>query len=251
MDCFARRTASFPESVHSERIPTFTSIFVTLSQVLKSSSTTKAFKPSSSLIFIEWWLTDCMRNGRRTMNSVPFPCFVWIWIVPPIISTIFFVIAIPRTVPWILLTVDVRSRSNESNILFKNSSLMPIPLSLTRISYSPLSFPGLASWASRTETVPPDGVNLMALDKRFNKTWFSLVLSQYTSSSTTSMTSIYNSSCFAWICPLMIVFTSWRTSARFTSVSSRWIFPLSIRLISRISLINESRWLLDASILPR
>ena len=54
----ARRTASFPESVHSERIPTFTSIFVTLSQVLKSSSTTNAFSPSSSAIFSIRWCSD-------------------------------------------------------------------------------------------------------------------------------------------------------------------------------------------------
>ena len=31
---------------------------------------------------------------------------------------------------------------------------------------------------SRTETVPPAGVNLMALDSRFSKIWFSRVLSQ-------------------------------------------------------------------------
>lgn len=36
MDCRARSTASLPERVHSERIPTLTSILVTLSQVLKA-----------------------------------------------------------------------------------------------------------------------------------------------------------------------------------------------------------------------
>ena len=51
IDWRARKIASLPERVHSERIPTFINIFVTLSQVLKSSSTTSAFNPSSSTIF--------------------------------------------------------------------------------------------------------------------------------------------------------------------------------------------------------
>ena len=83
IDCRARRTASLPESVHSERIPTFTSIFVTLSQVLKSSSTTNALRSSSSAIFSMLRCSDWIRNGRRTMNSVPLPCSVRTSIVTP------------------------------------------------------------------------------------------------------------------------------------------------------------------------
>jgi hypothetical protein len=49
---------------------------------------------------------------------------------PFIISTIFLVIAIPRPVPWIPLTVVLFSRSNGSKICATNSSLMPIPVSL-------------------------------------------------------------------------------------------------------------------------
>ena len=44
---------TFPDRVQSERIPICTSILVTLSQVLKPSSTTKASRPSSS--FLIFW----------------------------------------------------------------------------------------------------------------------------------------------------------------------------------------------------
>ena len=146
------------------------SILVTLSQVLKSSSTTSAFTPSSAAIFSTGLRSDWMRSGTQTINSVPFPCSVWISMVPPIMSTMFLVMAIPRPVPCVLLTVEVRSRSNGSKIFLTNSGLMPMPLSLTRISYCPQPRFLLVSCLSRTETVPPAGVNLMALDSRFKRT---------------------------------------------------------------------------------
>ncbi len=90
--------------------------------------------------------------------------------VPPIISTMFLVMAIPSPVPCIPLTVEVRSRSKGSKIFLANSGLMPMPLSLTRNSYCPQPPTLPASWRTRTDTVPPAGVNLMALDKRFIKT---------------------------------------------------------------------------------
>ena len=46
--------------------------------------------------------------------------------VPPIISTMFLVMAMPRPVPWIWLTVELRSRSKGSKIFFANSGLMPV-----------------------------------------------------------------------------------------------------------------------------
>ena len=178
MDCRARSTASLPESVQSARIPTVTSILVTLSQVLKSSSTTSAFRPSSSVIFSTGRCSACVRMGRQMINSLPLPCAVCTSMVPPIISTIFLVIAMPRPVPCIRLTVEVRSRSKGSKIFWANSGLMPMPLSLMRNSYRPQPCTLPASCRTRTETVPPAGVNLMALDSRFSRIWFSRVLSQ-------------------------------------------------------------------------
>ena len=80
-------------------MPTLTSIFVTLSQVLKSSSTTSAFRPSSSVIFSTGRCSVCARMGTQTVNSVPLPCAVCTSMVPPIISTMFLVMAMPRPVP--------------------------------------------------------------------------------------------------------------------------------------------------------
>ena len=99
MDCRARSTASRPESVHSARIPTRVSSLVTLSQVLKSSSTTSALSPASSSIFSSQRRPLCTRIGRQTVNSVPRPCSVCTSIVPPIMSTMFRVMAMPRPVP--------------------------------------------------------------------------------------------------------------------------------------------------------
>ena len=88
MNCLARRTASLPEIVHSERIPTCASIFVTLSQVLKSSST-RAFSPSN---FLDLFHTASFRleaQGQTDQNSVSLSCSVWTPMVPPIISMMF------------------------------------------------------------------------------------------------------------------------------------------------------------------
>ena len=170
MDCRARSTASLPESVHSARIPVLMSILVTLSQVSKSSSATSAFHPASSAIRSSRRSSVWSRSATRMMNSAPLSGSVRISMVPPIISTIFLVIAIPSPVPCILLTVEVLSRSKGSKILCANSGLIPIPLSLTRISYIALPLCELGNCLSCTDTVPPAGVNLMALDMRFSST---------------------------------------------------------------------------------
>ena len=137
MACLARSTASFPETVQSERIPTRRSILVTLSQVSKSSSTTRALRPSSSSIFSSFLCAETSRSSSRITNSVPLPFSVITVIVPPIMSMMFLAMDIPRPVPCILLTVEVRSRSKGLNIFSANSWLMPIPVSLTLISYRP------------------------------------------------------------------------------------------------------------------
>lgn len=132
--CFVRRTASLPDNVHSERIPTRRSILDTLSQVSKSSSTTSAFKPSRDCIFKSCFISFCRRISRRIINSVPLSCSVCTSIVPPIISMMFFAMDIPSPVPCILLTVELRSRSKGLKIRSANSLLMPISVSLMRNS---------------------------------------------------------------------------------------------------------------------
>ena len=90
------------------------SICVTLEQVLKSSSATNALSPCScgTTSCLTGPEQVCIRND--TVKIEPFPSSLVTEIVPPIMSTIFLVIAIPSPVPWIPLTVLVRSRSNGS-----------------------------------------------------------------------------------------------------------------------------------------
>ena len=94
-----RRTASLPEVVQSGRIPIVESIFVTLEQVLKSSSATRALRSFSS--GIASWRTGPrqVENCRDTVKVVPLPSSLVTVMVPPIISTIFLVMAIPSPVP--------------------------------------------------------------------------------------------------------------------------------------------------------
>ena len=74
-------------------------------------------------------------------------------------SMMFFVIDMPRPVPWMPLTVELRSRVNASKIVAANSCVMPMPLSFTRSSKDASSSVDSVS-VSVTEIFPPSGVNL-------------------------------------------------------------------------------------------
>ncbi len=127
---WVRSTASRPERVHSARRPICWSILDTLSQVLKSSSTTNARQFFSSGMDGDGLSDVHRRKEMFTMNSVPAPCRLFTSMAPFIISTMFLVIAMPRPVPWMPLVVEFRSRSKGSKMWATNSSLMPMPVSL-------------------------------------------------------------------------------------------------------------------------
>lgn len=91
-------------SAVSTRKPYSRRISGAISRFSLLSSTTSAFKPSGSVIFSTGRCSACVRMGKQMINSVPLPCAVCTLMVPPIISTMFLVIAIPRPVPWILNT---------------------------------------------------------------------------------------------------------------------------------------------------
>ena len=65
------------------------------------------------------------------------------------------------------------------------------------------------------------------------------------------MASTNNSSCFAWISAWMILRSSCRISGRRQSCSDKFILPLSMRLISRTSLIKLNRWFPEVIIFRR
>ena len=62
---------------------------------------------------------------------LPFPSSLVTEMVPSIMSTMFLVMAMPSPVPWMPLTVLVRSRSKGSKTWARNSLLMPMPVSFT------------------------------------------------------------------------------------------------------------------------
>ena len=95
--------------------------------------------------------------------------------------------------------------------------------------------------------LPPAGVYLTALLKRLINTWFSFKASAITSSLTISNVSINNSNCFAFTCGWIIFTKLCINSEILQSCSLICTFPLSILLISKISLIRLSKWLLEES----
>ena len=122
---------------------------------VKSMASSWAVSSSSSTVF-----SFCSSSVKPTMNSVPRPGAVETSMVPPMRSTMLLVMAMPRPVPWMPLTVLLRSRSKASNTRAANSGVIPMPLSFTRISYrhQPSGPPPISHTV--TEILPPSGVNL-------------------------------------------------------------------------------------------
>ena len=87
-----------------------------------------------------------------------------------------FVMAMPRPELPYLLVRPLSSCAKVSKTCGMNSSLMPMPVSVTvKQSVVILSNCALRSTVSRTS--PPSGVNLTALPKMFMSTWRSFMLS--------------------------------------------------------------------------
>jgi len=120
---FVLRTASFPSVVQSGRMPITLSIICDTHTgicIIIRNQRSKALQLRNYFrIFIVFH--HMFLNSRVTTNSVPLSTSLYTSIVPPIISTMFFVMDIPSPVPWIPLTVEVRSLSNGSKICFINS----------------------------------------------------------------------------------------------------------------------------------
>ena len=94
-----RITASRPEIVHSGRIPILDSMVLMLRQVSVSSSATNARSPSSCGICLGSTFRPLSAKQRSTMNSLPLPGSLSMAMVPPIKSTMFLVMDMPRPVP--------------------------------------------------------------------------------------------------------------------------------------------------------
>lgn len=102
-------------------------------------------------------------SGRVTVKVVPEPAALVTSIVPPIKSTIFLVIAIPRPVPSILSVFDVWERSKGVNRCGRNSWSMPMPLSLKTKRKCPYPVGASVNCLISSLSFPPRGVNLIEL----------------------------------------------------------------------------------------
>ena len=134
-----------------------------------SSSSTISISHAGSLISASG-VTDLSRS-RDTWNSVPFPDSLLTTIVPPMASTIYLVIAIPRPVPSVFCTRVLSSLENDSKSFFWNSFDIPMPLSLTRrwtLTYA--SPRGDSSSHKNRRIVPSSGVNFTALPRKLIRT---------------------------------------------------------------------------------
>ena len=65
------------------------------------------------------------------VNVLPLPTSLWTLMVPPIMLTIFLAMVRPKPIPWTPLRVEFFSRAKGSKIRFRNSGLIPIPVSDT------------------------------------------------------------------------------------------------------------------------
>ena len=180
-------------------------------------------------------------SGRLIVNSVPVPTSLLTSIVPPIRSTIFFEIAIPRPLPSVLSIRLSFSRVKGLKISLKNSGLIPIPVSLTvNMNQALAAFSDAASSISKL-TVPPGGVNLEALESTLISTCRRRSESQHSCSCLICRRRTSNCCCLALTLLCMIETIVSITSGSSITSSARVIFPLSIFDISSTSLIRPRR----------
>ena len=109
-----RRMASLPESTQLLRIPRSSRISAALSQITWSSSTTSTGRPESSALLSS--ASSHSLKDTATINWLPSPRTLLTSIVPFIMLTIFWVIAMPRPVPCIWLVFDSSVREKGSKI---------------------------------------------------------------------------------------------------------------------------------------
>ena len=99
--------------------------------------------------------------------------------------------------------------------------------------------------------VPFSGVNLPALESRFNKTWLNLRESPSRYSWRISFVSVTKTWFFAWYCGFTIAIFLWISSVRENDSEVRTSLPLSIFDISSTSLINSNKCFEEIPILYR
>ena len=164
----ARATASAPDSTQQPRMPSSVKSAEALSHTIWSSSTTRTGRPLSSSVSVTSSLTSS--SWAVTVNWLPSPSLLVTSMEPFIMRTMFSVMAIPRPVPCILLIRESSARENGSKMWGRNSSDIPIPVSVMINSN--------CAFCEEREGIslilrliwPPLGVYLTAFVRRFMRT---------------------------------------------------------------------------------
>lgn len=173
------RAASEEDAVTTSA-PACSSSAAVTSRFSPSSSTTSIEIPSSGVVSnsdesLGWAVprnsslsdgsTRTVSRGNRTVNVAPRPSpALSADTLPPWPSTTCLTIESPRPRPPCERVLDASAWRNGSKTFGRNAALIPRPVSRTTIS---TAFSCRLTWAW---TVPPRGVNLTALVKRFHTT---------------------------------------------------------------------------------
>ena len=186
-------------------------------------------------------------NGTWITNVVPTPFSLSKVMVPPIFSTSFLVIGIPRPVPVNFVRLPVCSCAKGSNTYFWNSSVIPIPVS--RQTNSIVVVSGCSDGISRQLIwiCPFSLLYFTALDRIFIITRFTYLGLPIRARCLISFFShTIRIFCSAAICSITTS-TSSKIMLRLNGLSSRTISPDSSLLMSRTSFTSSSSRL-DASL---
>ena len=170
---------------------------------------------------------------------------------PPIIRTMFLLIAIPSPVPCILSTRGSCPLAKGSNIFSRKSLDIPIPLSSKTNSKHPtfVWLQGRSLMVKRS--FPPSGVYFTAFPMMLVKTFWIRRLSPITFSWTTSVIFTEIWCLCSWIWLLVIDSILSISSESSNSSSTRSTLPDSILFISNTSFIRLSKCLLAWVIFAR
>ena len=134
-----RSTASCPFPALSVRAPSMCSSSFKISALISLSSTINILLPVKSKrlpgmvsgSLFSSWLSPAspISSSTSTVKVLPFPGALSTWILPPIKSSMLFAMAMPSPVPWVWFPSFSSILVNGRKMVFKNSSVIPRPVS--------------------------------------------------------------------------------------------------------------------------
>ena len=181
-------TAFFPFPARSGSAPSISSRSASISALMSTSSAKSILRPVSEMFLSAETSSfsaaavsgSTGANSSPTVKVVPSPFLLVTSIVPSIMSTSLFVMAMPRPEPPYLLVELSSSCENASNIFGRYSSSIPAPVSLMTnftLQLSPVPPAQQPSASVRNVTFPPSGVNLTAFPSMLISTCLTFMLS--------------------------------------------------------------------------